>query len=159
MTDGKGGETQAQAKREYTQLLRLHEQLLGQFLRARDELSASGTQGLLKVIKGRTGSAPDLSAVKAAVEEAIRALKLSESQIQLAIEDDPDVSFEVEGIGNMPAYLQRFLAERADYPGFTFEVAHDPVRGWMICWKEYTNRGTVRGYGQFCERPYAWLDD
>lgn len=159
MADGTGSETQAQAKREYTQLLRLHEQLLGQFLRARDELSASGTQGLLKVIKGRTGTAPDLSAITSAVEEAIRSLKLSESQIQAAIADDPDVSFEVEGIANMPAYLQRFLAERADYPGFTFEVAHDPVRGWMILWKEYTNRGTVRGYGQFCERPYAWLDD
>jgi len=159
MAEGTGSDIQAQAKREYTQLLRLHEQLLGQFLRARDELSASGTQGLLKVIKGRTGTAPDLSSIQSAVEEAIRSLKLSESQIQAAIEDDPDVSFEVEGIANMPAYLQRFLAERADYPGFKFEVAHDPVRGWMILWKEYTSQGTVRGYGQFCERPYAWLDD
>lgn len=159
MADGNPNDTQAQAKREYTQLLRLHEQLLGPFLRARDELSASGTQGLLKVIKGRTGSAPDLAPVKTAVEEALRALKLSESLIQGAIEDDPEVSFEIEGIANMPAYLQRFLAERADYPGFRFEVTHDPVRGWMICWKEYTTRGTIRGYGQFCERPYAWLDD
>lgn len=154
-----GNDTQAQAKREYTQLLRLHEQLLGQFVRARDELAASGTVGLLKVIKGRTGSAPDLSPVREAVEEAIRALKLSESLIQLAIDDDPDISMEVEGIANMPAYLQRFLAERMDNPGFKYEVEHDPVRGWMVCWKEYTNRGTVRGYGQFCERPYAWLDD
>lgn len=152
-------EKQAQAKREYTQLLRLHKQLLGQLLRARDELAASGTSGLLKVIRGRTGTAPDLSPVKEAVEEAIRALKLSESQIQATFEDDPEVSLEVEGIANMPAYLQRFLAERADNPGFKYEVQHDPVRGWMICWKEYTNRGTVRGYGQFCERPYAWLDD
>jgi hypothetical protein len=31
------GKTKAQAKREYTQLLRLHEQMLGQFTRARDE--------------------------------------------------------------------------------------------------------------------------
>ena len=152
-------ERQAQAKREYTQLLRLHEQLLGQFLRARDELAASGTSGLLKVIKGRTGTAPDLSPVKEAVEEAIRALKLSESHIQATIEDDPDVSLHVDGIANMPAYLQRFLAERMDNPGFKYEVLQDPVRGWIVCWKEYTNRGTVRGYGQFCERPYAWLDD
>ena len=152
-------EKQAQAKREYTQLLRLHEQLLGQFLRARDELAASGTSGLLKVIKGRTGTAPDLTPVKEAVEEAIRALKLSESQIQATIEDDPEISLHVEGISNMPAYLQRFLAERSDNPGFKYEVLQDPVRGWIVCWKEYTNRGTVRGYGQFCERPYAWLDD
>ena len=157
MADGK--ETQAQAKREYTQLLRLHEQLLGQMVRARDELAASGTEGLLKVIKGRTGTAPDLTPVQEAVEKAIRALKLSESQIQLTIDDDPEVSLDVAGIANMPAYLQRFLAERADNPGFRYEVEHDPVRGWMVCWKEYTSRGTVRGYGQFCERPYAWLDD
>lgn len=152
-------QNKAQAKREYTQLLRLHEQLLGQLVRARDELSASGTTGLLKVIKGRTGSAPDLSPVKEAVEKAIRALKLSESQIHATLEEDEDGTFEIEGIANMPAYLQRFLAERADYPGFEYEVVQDPVRGWMICWKEYTTRGTVRGYGQFCERPYAWLDD
>jgi hypothetical protein len=152
-------EKQAQAKREYTQLLRLHEQILGQFVRARDELAASGTSGLLKVIKGRTGTAPDLAPVKEAVEGAIRALKLSESMIQLTIDDDPEMPLEVEGIANMPAYLQRFLAERTDNPGFRYEVLHDPVRGWMVCWKEYTNRGTVRGYGQFCERPYAWLDD
>jgi hypothetical protein len=157
MADAK--KTQGRAKREYTQLLRIHERLLGQLLRARDELAAAGTEGLIKVIKGRTGSAPDLSPVKTTVEEAIRALKLSESHIQSAIADDPNVSFEIEGIGNMPAYLQRFLAERAGYPGFKYEVTHDSVRGWMVCWKEYTNRGTVRGYGQFCERPYAWLDD
>jgi len=148
-----------QAKREYTQLLRLHEQLLIQFTRARDELLSPGTDGLVKEIRSRTGSAPDLSDIKTSVEESIRALKLSQSHIRAVIDDDPDGSFEIEGIANMPAYLQRFLAERADQPGFTYEVVHDHVRGWIVCWKEYTNRGTVRGYGQFCERPYAWLDD
>lgn len=154
-----GTETQRQAKREYTQLLRLHEQLLGQFTRARDELLAPGTNTLVKQIKGRTGSEPDLTDIKTAVEEAIRALKLSQSNIQGVVTDDADASFEVSGIANMPAYLQRFLAERAGQPGFGYEVVHDEVRGWIICWKEYTNRGTVRGYGQICERPYAWLDD
>lgn len=148
-----------QAKREYTQLLRLHEQLLHQFTRARDELLSPGTEGLVKEIRGRTGSAPDLSDVKTTVEEVIRALKLSQSHIRGVIEDDPEASFEIEGIANMPVYLQRFLAERAEQPGFSYEVVHDQVRGWMVRWKEYTNRGTVRGFGQFCERPYAWLDD
>jgi len=152
-------DTQAQAKREYTQLLRLHEQLLGQFSRARDILLAPGTEDLIKEIKGRTGSAPDLTEIKTAVEESIRALKLSQSHIRGAVSDDLDASFEIEGIANMPAYLQRFLAERAQEPGFSYEVDQDPVRGWIVSWKEYTNRGTVRGYGQFCERPYAWLDD
>lgn len=151
--------TQSLAKREYTQLLRLHEQLLAQFVRARDELLAPGTDGLVKSIKGRTGSSPDLTELKTAVEETIRSLKLSQSTIQTALIDDEDASFEVDGITNLPAYLQRFLAEHAGQPGFSYEVVQDPVRGWMICWKEYTHRGTVRGYGQICERPYAWLDD
>lgn len=152
--------TRAQAKREYTQLLRLHEQLLNQFTRAREALVAPGTSELLRDIKGRTGDAPDLTDLKTAVEEAIRELKLSQSHMRAAVSDEIDTStFEVEGIANMPAYLQRFLAERSQEPGFTYQVESDSVRGWIVSWKEYTNRGTVRGYGQFCERPYAWLDD
>lgn len=154
-----GSETERQAKREYTQLLRLHEQLLGQFVRARDELLAPGTDSLVKRIKARTGSEPDLTELKTAVEESIRTLKLSQSHIESAVTADADPNHEVEGISNLPAYLQRFLAERAGQPGFDYEVVQDEVRGWMICWKEYTNRGTVRGYGQICERPYAWLED
>lgn len=68
-------------------------------------------------------------------------------------------SFQVEGITNLPSYPQRFLAEHAELPGFSYEVEEDPVRGCIIRWKEYAARGTVRGYGQICERPYAWLDD
>lgn len=150
---------QSSAKREYTQLLRLHEQLMAQFTRARDELLAPSTDSLVKQIKGRTGTEPDLTELKTAVEEAIRSLKLSESRIQSALITDDEATFEVDGINNLPAYLKRFLAEHAGQPGFSYEVVEDPVRGWMICWKEYTHRGTVRGYGQICERPYAWLED
>ncbi|NNL30762.1 MAG: hypothetical protein HKO77_07050 [Gemmatimonadetes bacterium] len=154
-----GSNTERQAKREYTELLRLHEQLLGQFTRARDELLAPGTDSLVKRIKARTGSEPELSELKTAVEEAIRALKLSQSHIEASVTERSDPDHEVEGISNLPVYLQRFLAERAGQPGFAYEVKQDPVRGWMICWKEFTSRGTVRGYGQICERPYAWLED
>ena len=55
MTDGT--DAQRQAKREYTQLLRLHELLLGQLTRARYDLLAPGTNSLVKQIKCRTGSA------------------------------------------------------------------------------------------------------
>ncbi len=120
---------------------------------------APGTAGLLKDIKGRTGSAPDLTEIKTAVEESIKALMLSQSHIQGAVTEDLDTSFEVEGIANMPVYLERFLAERAQEPGFRYDVQQDSVRGWIVSWKEYTNRGTIRGFGQFYERPYAWLDD
>ncbi len=154
-----GSDTERQAKREYTQLLRLHEQLLGQFIRARDELLAPGTDSLVKRIKARTGSEPELTELKTAVEEAIRSLKLSQSRLESSLSQDREAEYDVEGISNLPAYLQRFLAERAGQPGFDYEVIQDEVRGWIICWKEYTDRGTVRGYGQICERPYAWLED
>ena len=147
------------ATREYTQLLRLHEQLLSQFARSRDELLAPSTDRLVKQIKGQTGSEPDLTELKTAVEKAIRALKLSQSNIESAVMKAEEISMEVEGISNLPAYLQRFLAEHAGQPGFSYQVVEDSVRGWMIQWKEYTARGTVRGYGQICERPYAWLED
>lgn len=154
-----GSDTERQAKREYTQLLRLHEQLLAQFVRARDELLAPGTDSIVKRIKARTGSEPELTELKTAVEEAIRSLKLSQSRLESSLSQDREAEYDVEGISNLPAYLQRFLAERAGQPGFDYEVIQDEVRGWIICWKEYTDRGTVRGYGQICERPYAWLED
>ncbi len=151
-------EKELKANREYAQLLRLHERLLGQLERVLGELGSSGTNTLLKAIRMRTGSAPDLSEIVASVEEAIRGLKMGESQMRATIFDRHG-TLSVDGVPNLPAHLQRFLAERAQMPGFTFEVVQDEVRGWMICWKEYTHRGTIRGYGQFYERPYAWLDD
>jgi len=151
-------DTELQAKREYAQLLRLHERLLIQLQRTLEELTSSQTEKLLKDIRSRSGSEPDLTSVNAALEEAIRSIKLSQSEIRQAITEHHDL-MEVDGVLNLPAHLQRFLAERAQLPGFSYEVVQDEVRGWVICWKEYTTRGTVRGYGQFYERPYAYLDD
>lgn len=151
-------EVELRANREYAQLLRLHERLLSQLERVLEELGSSGTTSILKAIRSRTGSAPDMSEITASVEEAIRGLKMGESEMRKTIFDH-QASLSIDGVPNLPAPLQRFLAERAQMPGFSFEVVQDEVRGWMICWKEYTHRGTIRGYGQFYERPYAWLDD
>jgi hypothetical protein len=96
--------------------------------------------------------------VTAAVEEAIRILKVWESEIRLALITNAD-AIEVEGVPNLPPSLARFLAERKQVPGFSYEVTQDEVRGWVIRWKEFTGSGTVRGCGQFYERPYAWLDE
>jgi hypothetical protein len=121
--------------REYTQLLRLHEQLLSQFVRSRDELLAPGTDRLVKRIKAQTGSEPDLTELKTVVEEAIRALKLSQSGIESAVMRADDVSVEVEGILNLPPYLQRFLAERAG--GVRARFVSGPTPGWR------TDRGQL----------------
>ena len=148
------------AKREYGQLLHLHTRILSQLREIRDHLVAPGTLEILAAIRRRTGADPDagLAEITTAVEQAIRALKLSEGKIR----DEGLVDYEhaeISGIGNLPASLGRFLAERRDMPGFTHEVIHDENRGWIIRWKEYTAKGSVRGSGQFYERPYAWIDE
>ena len=150
----------SQATREYGQLLHLHARLLRQLQEIRDDLAAPGTGAILRSIRRRTGSSSDegLSEIAGAVEEAIRALKLSESRVREEIMADHEHA-EVEGVSNLPAPLARFLAERQELPGFTYEVIQDENRGWIIHWKEFTDTGTVRGSGQFYERPYAWLDD
>ena len=148
------------AKREYGQLLHLHTRVVGQLREIRDHLIAPSTLEILAAIRRRTGADPDaaLSEITTAVEQAIRALKLSEGKIR----DEVLEAFEhadIDGIGNLPATLARFLAERRDMPGFTYKVIHDENRGWIIRWKEYTQTGSVRGSGQFYERPYAWIDE
>ena len=151
-------DSELHAKREYSQLLRLHERLLVQLQRALEELGSAQTESLIHDIMQRTGSAPDMTEITSAVEESIRALKHSQSKIRQSILEHHE-PLEVDGVPNLPSHLQRFLAERAQTPGFSYEVVQDEVRGWVICWKEYTSRGTVRGYGQFYERPYAYLED
>jgi hypothetical protein len=150
-----------QANREYAQLLRMHDRLLVQLQRIRDELVAPLTTGLMRDIRNRTGNAPQdsMGEVVTAVEESIRALKLFESELQTGATAGGGEDFVVDGVSNLPPALARFLAERSQLPGFKYDVVQDEVRGWVIRWKEYTHRGTVRGCGQFYERPYAWLDE
>ena len=148
------------ALREFSQLLRIQERLLGMLQDAVDELGAPTTLSLLRELKNRTGSpvTESFSRITNSVESAIRDLKVFESELQSELLEDPG-ELSVEGASNLPAPLARFLAERSQNPRFSYEVHQDPVRGWIIAWKEYTVQGIVRGYGQFYERPYAWLDE
>lgn len=145
-------------KREYAQLIALHARLHDQLERIRDELVSPGTMALLQDIRSRAGTAPDLAEIVTAVEEAVRAFQLSDATLRDGVEAEVG-SFHIDGISNLPSHIQRFLAERASTPGFKYDVVDDDIRGWIIRWKEYTHRGTIRGFGQFCERPHAWLDD
>lgn len=148
------------ARREYAQLLRLHDRLGIQLRRIRDELEAPGTGALVREIVRRTGDSPGapITEVLSSVEEALRTLKLASSQAQLALLDryEPE---KVAGVPNLPPSMARFLAERAESSHFHYDVLQDEVRGWVIRWKERTSDGSIRGFGQFYERPYAWLDD
>jgi hypothetical protein len=148
------------AVREYSQLLRIQERLLAMLQEALDEIGAPTTLNLLRQLRNETGSkAPeDFGRIANSVEGAIRELKIFQSEIQNELlSDRNDVS--VAGVPNLPAPLARFLAERSQNERFSYEVRQDSVRGWIISWKEYTAEGMVRGFGQFYERPYAWLDE
>lgn len=150
----------AEARREYAQLLRLHDRLKQQLQAIRDDLDAPGTTRLLRELRRRVGTGPEngIAEVVSALEEALRSIQLAEAEAQAALEGGSS-EVEVEGIDNLPGRLARFLAERTEVPGFSYQVTQDPVRGWVIAWKEHTTDGRIRGYGQFYERPYAWLDD
>lgn len=143
----------------FSQLLRQQERALGLLQRIIEEVDAPMTRSLVKRLRDEAGGdiAEGVGDVVAKVEDAIRAVQYCESEIHRAlVASGSEVSR--EGPSNLPVALTRFLAERRDSPGFTFEMGQDPIRGWIIRWKEFSEAGTVRGAGQFYERPYAWLD-
>lgn len=146
--------------RDVIRLLEIQERALERLEAVRAELDSVGTYDLLRALRSQTGSAiPDrVREVIAAVEEAIRALKVSDSHSRAEIHSEAH-DYAVEGLPSLPKPLARFLAERVDQPGFTFQLEQDPIRGWVIRWKERASDGTVRGSGQFYERPYAWLEE
>ena len=150
----------SEARREYAQLLRVHERLSTQLRRVRDELGTPELSKLLREIRARTGTAPRdaIVEVRESVEEALRTLSVAASDAHSALTYEGEEP-EIEGIAHLPRPLARFLAERTRLSGFQYEVLQDDVRGWVIRWKEYTAEGHIRGFGQFYERPYAWLDD
>lgn len=153
------GEKDAVLSRKYGQLLRMQERLMIDLERARGELESPLTGQLLRDVQ-RSGSriGANLSQATAAVEEALRAVQVCQSEIRRELTTSSD-EFTLDGISNLPPTLAHFLAERVDLPGFHYEVLQDSIRGWIIRWKEYGDKGAVRGHGQFYERPYAWLNE
>jgi hypothetical protein len=142
------------------QLQKHQERALQLLNEARSEVDSPLIREILQRLRSEaTADLNDCSAqVIQALEDAIRVVQFSLSEIHRELESAPGEGAPAE-ISNLPRRLVRFLAERKDTPGFTYEVRQDPVRGWIIRWKEYTERGTVRGSGQFYERPYAYLEE
>lgn len=146
--------------RDLSQLMRLQERLFSRLQKVRAELSTPATEQILRDIRSRTGVAIDETwgKIAGAVEEALRGLKVFESDLKQELFDDPE-DLSLEGMPDLPPHISRFLAERSKLEDFHYDVRQDPVRGWIIRWKEYTSDGTVRGFGQIYERPHAWLEE
>lgn len=149
----------ANPTKAFSQLLRQQERAVALLQRILEEVDAPMTRSLVKRLRdeavGDVGEG--VGEVVARVEDAIRAVQYCESEIHRALVA-AGTAESPSGPSNLPVALARFLAERRDSPGFAFETVQDPIRGWIIRWKEYSETGTVRGAGQFYERPYAWLD-
>ena len=147
-------------KRELTRLLSLEEHLRSQLQLIEGEVDAPTTRSLLETVReGSNSQLPDeFAKVSECVREAVRVLKASEALLRGQLESGPE-ELQIEGVGNLPLRLARFIADRKDLPGFSYEIIQDDVRGWIIHWKEYGMEGEIRGAGQFYERPYAWLDE
>lgn len=146
--------------REMLDLLAAHEGIELRLDVIRRELDGPLLGDLLRQARIRRGvdAAGMLGDVLHHVEQALRSLKMLEAELIREL-NVPPASFTQEGLPALPPAMTRFLEERAESPGFTCEVDQDPVRGWVIRWKEFTAQGTVRGGGQVHERPYAWLDE
>lgn len=148
------------AEQALDRLLRFHHRTLATLQALVDEVESPAARALVQDVRRETGVLLEDPAaqVMATLEEAVRAVQFLQSEVQRQEGAGPRLSGNDQP-ANLPAYLSRFLAERAVTPGFRYEVIQDPMRGWIIRWKEFTERGTVRGSGQFSERPYAWLDE
>jgi hypothetical protein len=145
--------------RIFAQLQRSQERAIQVLLEAKSELDSPLSRTLLERLKseGTTELYESVKQVVVKLEDAIRSAQYCQSEIHRELVSHR-TDLEPTGIANLPPALARFLAERKDTPGFTYTVRQDLVRGWIVHWKEYTARGTVRGSGQLYERPFAWLD-
>lgn len=146
--------------RAFEELLEIQNQLQEELERVRAVLEGTDLRELVRVLRARRGTdgAEVVGEVLHHVEQALRALKVSDSELRREQGTAP-VKLALDGLPDLPPFMARFLAERAEAPGFTWEVTDDPIRGWIVRWKEFAAQGTVRGSGQIYERPYAWLDD
>lgn len=146
--------------RAYEQLLRVQQRLQVGLEETRETLEGEPLRDLIREVRARTGTdaSEAMAEVLSRVEEALRALKVCESDLRRELAD-PQPLMEVNGLPDLPPFVARFLAERSESPGFTCQVIQDPVRGWIVRWKEFAAQGSVRGAGQIYERPYAWLDE
>ena len=147
-------------RRELSQLLGLCEHVAGELRLLRREIDASLARTLVEAIEEHLDSSiPDeMDRTTQAIDRALSSLHTALEEIQANMRV-PRNEVQPEGMPALPPRLARFLAERQTIKGFHYEVRQDPIRGWVVLWKEYGAEGTLRGAGQFYERPYAWMEE
>jgi hypothetical protein len=150
-----------------SQLLSQQERALKFVQRIRDELDTPLTRALVSRLSkdSKTEARESVVEVLSKVEDTLRAIQFCQSELHRELMAPQQETLEKgggletqPGADGLPEAMLRFLATRQAVPGFTYELDRDAIRGWVIHWKEYTDKGVVRGAGHFYERPYAWLE-
>lgn len=142
------------------QLLRQQDRSLLHLQRVLAELDAPIMRSLLLRLREASGGE-----VETAMAEAIDRLAKAIHSLEFCVTETRRELISARGGSDesrregLPPALARFLAERENAPGFTWTAEQDPVRGWIVRWKQQTAQGIVRGAGHLCERPYAWIEE
>ncbi len=140
-------------------LLQQQDRLRQELLRLRAELDSPQARDLRRGLRqgGRIELAEGLTEILESVEGALRSVRALEGVLRSP-----------EGAGTrpypdlpsvLPLRLRQFLDERRRKGRLEWTLQSDPLRGWVLRWKEYTMEGNVRGSGRLYERPHAWIND
>jgi len=142
------------------QLLTLNGRALQALQALSQTLDTPATRTLLSKLRDEatTDAEASVEQVLARLEGLIQAMHYCQSELRRELENSQGRE-SLRDRDHLPGALGRFITERERSPGFSWETFEDPIRGWVVKWKQMTAAGTVRGAGQLWERPYAWMDD
>jgi hypothetical protein len=142
------------------QILRLHERVRERLLELRSELGSPAVDRVVRSLeKQHAGTiSPPLDRLRAALEELITTVDATNREVANQV---PRFSREgsPRGPEELPPGLARFVMDRSACPGFSFETDRDPVRGWVLRWRELLDDGSIRASGILYEHPHAWMGD
>ncbi len=141
----------------YVRILEFYQHVRDLLLQLRADVDALSAPSTTTTRSDRPEGVALLTRLTSALEEVLETARSGEGQIHRELtrllEEDSS------GEDDLPPGLARFVADRASSPGFKYEVEHDPIRGRVLKWTEYTEEGWVRGSGLLYENPHAWIEE
>ena len=146
-----------EAQEAYRQVLRLLEELRTGLEALGKQADAPAIRTVAQALKESDeaygpAAAERLTRLTRSLESTLRLTRITHRELERELMNEGSGSEDPE-ISELPTSLARFIEARRDDPGFQYEVRHDPLRGWMVRWKEYGMDGTIRGSGQFSQLP------
>lgn len=144
----------------FAQMVRLHDRVRHALREMRDELDSPAVQRVVRSLeeehKGRV--ATPLDRLRVALDEAVATSEATGREVASELTRF-SAGRGAEDEDELPPGLARFVAERSSFPGFRYETTRDPLRGWVLRWREVLEDGSMRAGGILYERPHAWMGD